>query len=106
VRISVQLVKVSDGYHLWSETYDRTLEDILAVQEDIARTVVGELRSTVLGEVPDLQARLAVNAEVAAAARGAARAARRTGSTCRAATSSIGERRRTRPRAWDTCGRR
>src|SRR5262249_10255157 len=32
VRISVQLVKVSDGYQMWSETYDRTLEDIFAVQ--------------------------------------------------------------------------
>jgi len=40
VRISVQLVKVSDGYHLWSETYDRTLEDIFAVQDDIAQSVV------------------------------------------------------------------
>jgi len=50
VRISVQLVKVSDGYHLWSETYDRTFEDIFAVQDDIAQSVVGELRSALLGE--------------------------------------------------------
>jgi eukaryotic-like serine/threonine-protein kinase len=70
VRISVQLVKVSDGYHLWSETYDRTLEDIFAVQDDIARAVVSELRTALLGKAPDSKARLAVNAEVAAAARG------------------------------------
>src|SRR5207237_8634101 len=42
MRISVQLVKVADGYHLWSETYDRTLEDICAVQDDIAQSVVTE----------------------------------------------------------------
>ena len=50
VRISVQLVKVSDGYHLWSETYDRTLEDIFAVQDDIAQSVVKELGGTLLAE--------------------------------------------------------
>src|SRR4029079_10225350 len=48
LRISVQLVKVADGYHLWSERYDRTLEDIFAVQDDIAQSVVKELRSTLL----------------------------------------------------------
>ncbi len=49
VRISVQLVKVSDGCHLWSKTYDRTLEDIFAVQDDIAQSVVKELCATLLG---------------------------------------------------------
>ena len=48
-RISVQLVKVADGYQLWSETYDRTLDDIFAVQDDIARSVVNELRTALLG---------------------------------------------------------
>ncbi len=50
VRISVQLVNVSDGYPLWSGTYDRTLEDMFAVQDDIAQSVVNELRVTLLGE--------------------------------------------------------
>ncbi len=50
VRISVQLVQASDGYHLWSETYDRTLHDIFAVQDDIAQSVVKELRATLLSE--------------------------------------------------------
>ncbi len=50
VRISVQLVNVSDGYQLWSGTYDRTLEDMFAVQDDIAQSVVKELRGTLLGE--------------------------------------------------------
>jgi len=70
VRISVQLVKVSDGYHLWSETYDRTLEDIFAVQDDIAQSVVRELRATLLGEETDPRARNEVMAEVARAAKG------------------------------------
>ena len=66
VRISVQLVKVSDGYQLWSETYDRTLEDIFAVQDDIAQAVVNELRTTLLGEQRDDR----VKAEIARAGRG------------------------------------
>lgn len=49
VRITVQLVKATDGYHLWSETYDRTLDDIFAVQDDIAGEVVKALKLTLLG---------------------------------------------------------
>jgi len=48
VRISVQLVKVSDGYHLWSETFERTLDDIFAVQEEVARAVVAALPGELL----------------------------------------------------------
>jgi TolB-like protein/cytochrome c-type biogenesis protein CcmH/NrfG len=50
VRITAQLINVADGYHLWSETYDRQVEDILAVQEEIARSVAGTLQVTLLGE--------------------------------------------------------
>ena len=50
VRISAQLVKVDDGFHLWSETYDRKLDNIFAVQDEIAGAVVSELRLTLLGE--------------------------------------------------------
>jgi TolB-like protein len=42
-RITAQLIHSSDGIHLWSETYDRTLEDTLAVQLDIAEQVAGVL---------------------------------------------------------------
>ena len=69
MRISVQLVKVADGYHLWSETYDRTLEDIFAVQDDIAQSVVSELRTTLFGET-DAKAEQHVSAQMAAAAKG------------------------------------
>ncbi len=50
VRVSAQLVQVSDGFHLWSEAFDRDLTDIFAVQEEIARSVAGSLRLTLLGE--------------------------------------------------------
>ena len=70
MRISVQLVKVVDGYQLWSETYDRTLEDIFAVQDDIAQSVLKELRATLLGEVADATADRQVTAAVAAAVKG------------------------------------
>jgi TolB-like protein/Tfp pilus assembly protein PilF len=48
-RISVQLVRCADSSHLWSETYDRTLDDIFAVQDDIAQCIVTELRAALLG---------------------------------------------------------
>jgi TolB-like protein len=50
VRITAQLVNVKDGYHLWSETYDRDLDDIFAIQEEIARKVADALKVTLLGE--------------------------------------------------------
>jgi TolB-like protein/Flp pilus assembly protein TadD len=49
VRITAQLIKADDGYHLWSETYDRTLENIFAVQDEIAAAVVDALKLTLLG---------------------------------------------------------
>jgi len=70
VRISVHLLKASDGYHLWAETYDRTLDDIFAVQDDIAQSVVRELREKLLGEAIDSKVGGDVQAEVAKAARG------------------------------------
>jgi TolB-like protein/Flp pilus assembly protein TadD len=48
VRISAQLVNAADGFHLWSETYDRELDDIFAVQDDISRSVASALKLSVL----------------------------------------------------------
>ena len=56
--------------HLWSETYDRELDDILVVQDDIAQTVVKELRRALLNEAPEASETAQVKAEVAAAAKG------------------------------------
>jgi len=50
VRITAQLIKAADGFHLWSETYDRVLDDIFAVQDDIARSVSQALHVTLLGK--------------------------------------------------------
>ena len=50
VRITAQLINVEDGYHLWSESYDRELDDIFAIQDEIAREVAQALRITLLGE--------------------------------------------------------
>jgi TolB-like protein/Tfp pilus assembly protein PilF len=50
VRINAQLINVSDGFHLWSEVYDRDLTDIFGVQQEIARSVAGSLRLKLLGE--------------------------------------------------------
>jgi len=49
VRITAQLVSSIDGFHFFSETYDRTLEDIFAVQDEIASTIINRLREH-LGE--------------------------------------------------------
>jgi TolB-like protein/tetratricopeptide (TPR) repeat protein len=70
VRITAQLIQVATDSHLWSDTYDRELEDIFAVQDDIAQSVVKELRTALLGEKPDPSATAAVKAEVQAAAKG------------------------------------
>jgi TolB-like protein/Tfp pilus assembly protein PilF len=50
IRIAAQLINVADGYHLWSETYDRDLNDIFSVQDEIARSVAGTLQVTLLRE--------------------------------------------------------
>jgi len=44
LRVTAQLVNVSDGYHLWSERYDRELQDVFAIQEEIAGNIVKALR--------------------------------------------------------------
>jgi TolB-like protein/DNA-binding winged helix-turn-helix (wHTH) protein len=48
VRITVQLIDVSNGFHLWSETYDKQMTDLFTVQDDIARSVVSALQLQLL----------------------------------------------------------
>ena len=50
VRITAQLINAGDGYHLWSEAFDRELTDIFAVQDEIASAVVKALKGKLLGE--------------------------------------------------------
>ena len=44
VRVTAQLINAQDGYHLWSERYDRELTDIFAIQDDIAQSIAGSLQ--------------------------------------------------------------
>jgi serine/threonine protein kinase/Flp pilus assembly protein TadD len=44
LRVTAQLVNVTDGYHLWSERYDRELQDVFAIQDEIAGSIVKALR--------------------------------------------------------------
>jgi TolB-like protein/cytochrome c-type biogenesis protein CcmH/NrfG len=48
VRITTQLINASNGYHIWSEQYERELEDIFTIQEEIASSIVNKLKLTVL----------------------------------------------------------
>jgi tetratricopeptide (TPR) repeat protein len=46
------LIKADDGYHMWSETYDRSLDNIFAIQDEISAAVVEALKIELLGEAP------------------------------------------------------
>jgi len=52
IRITAQLIQADNGYHLWSETYDRQLDNVFQIQEDIAVAVAEALKITLLGEAP------------------------------------------------------
>jgi len=56
VRITAQLIRTSDSSHLWSETYDRNLDNIFTIQDEIADAVVRQLRITLLGDTPKTSA--------------------------------------------------
>jgi adenylate cyclase len=53
LRITVQLINASDGYHIWSERYDRELQDIFEVQDEITLAVVKALKVKLLGDEKD-----------------------------------------------------
>jgi serine/threonine-protein kinase len=50
VRITVQLINAVSGFHMWSQTYDRSLTDILRVQADVATSVAQQLKVTLAGD--------------------------------------------------------
>jgi len=49
VRITAQLIQVEDGFHLWSETYDRELTDVFAIQDEIAGAILAQLKAQLIG---------------------------------------------------------
>lgn len=59
VRISAELVKADDGFQLWSGTYDRNLNDVFAVQDDIAKAITGELKVRLLNSHAEAAVRAA-----------------------------------------------
>jgi TolB-like protein/tetratricopeptide (TPR) repeat protein len=59
IRVTAQLIEADTGYHLWSETYDRELDDIFAIQDDISAAIVAALSDTLkldVGVVPQVLA--------------------------------------------------
>ena len=50
LRITAQLIKVADGYHLWSERYDREMTDVFAIQDEIAKAIASRLQVALGGE--------------------------------------------------------
>src|SRR6185436_914932 len=49
LRITVQLIEVASGYHRWSRRFDRTLDDVFAIQDEIAESVATSLRGSLSG---------------------------------------------------------
>ena len=55
VRVTAQLIRASDGFHVWSEVYDRTLDDIFGIQDEIAGKVGSALSASILGDDGEAQ---------------------------------------------------
>ena len=55
VRVTAQLIRASDGFHIWSEVYDRTLDDIFGIQDEIAAKVGSALSASLLGDGVETQ---------------------------------------------------
>jgi TolB-like protein/tetratricopeptide (TPR) repeat protein len=64
LRITAQLIDVATGYHLWSETYDRDMTDIFAIQDDITSRIVSALQVQLDGAAPLKASTQPVDAEV------------------------------------------
>jgi serine/threonine protein kinase/Flp pilus assembly protein TadD len=63
LRVTVQLTDAESGYHIWSQRYDRTLEDVFALQEEIALSVVALLRQDLASRLPLLKSRYKGNVD-------------------------------------------
>ncbi len=63
IRVTAQLIEAATGFHLWSATYDRTLDDIFAVQDEISAAIVSSLRDKIIGKVDTPRADRRANIE-------------------------------------------
>jgi len=52
IRVTAQLINAVSGFHVWSQTYDRSLGDVLKLESEIAESVAGALKLTLLGDLP------------------------------------------------------
>jgi TolB-like protein/Flp pilus assembly protein TadD len=64
VRITAQLIHAEDGFHLWSETYDRVLTDVFAVQDEIANAILEQMKSNLLADVAAVKTESVTDPEV------------------------------------------
>jgi TolB-like protein len=55
VRITAQLIKTADGFHLWSDTFERELTDVFAIQDEIAQAIFDQLKVYLAGEQGNIQ---------------------------------------------------
>jgi tetratricopeptide (TPR) repeat protein len=83
LRITAQLIRANDGFHLWSETFDRTMEDIIAIQEEIAIQIATALETAMDPEALEEMMQAGTSSVAAYEAfltgQGAVRAANETG---------------------------
>ncbi|MHB8478184.1 MAG: TIR domain-containing protein [Steroidobacteraceae bacterium] len=63
VRVTAQLIRTDNGYHVWSQTYDRDVKDIFKVQDEISASVVTALKAQLLGSTASLAERRSDNPE-------------------------------------------
>ena len=64
IRINAQLIYAEDGFHLWSETYNRELASVFTIQDEISMAIVGKLKVELLGgEETELAKRQTENVE-------------------------------------------
>ena len=54
LRVTAQLISVEDGYHIWSDRYDREVDDVFAIQDEIASTIASRLQVTLTSDEPGL----------------------------------------------------
>jgi len=54
VRITAQLIQVDDGFHIWSESYDREMTDVFAIQDEIANAILEQMKLHLLDEQPQV----------------------------------------------------
>ena len=53
LRVTAELVNVADGYHLWSEKFDRSIEDVFAIQDEISSAIAAATRGKLIGSSPE-----------------------------------------------------